>query len=126
MYVQKSGKVVVVFMIICMVTSVFDVFSAFPIMGANGLWVCSTGYFILRSSMPVIYLISIMVLIDPSRDLRMRKTYSIIIVAPYLIIFIILLINPLLPNNLSVFYYDENLAYNRGYLIAVIYLVGAI
>ena len=126
MYVQKSGKIFLIFMIVCMITSVFDVFSAFPILGANSLWVCSTGYFILRSSMPVIYLIYIMVLTDPSRDLRLRKKYSIIIIAPYLIIFIILLINPLLPNNLSVFYYDENLAYNRGFLISVIYLSSAI
>ena len=127
MYVQKSSKIFMVFMIICMVTSLFDIASVFPnLLGYNGVWIATTGYFILRALMPVIYLMYIMVLTDPNREKRLSKRYLILMLGPYTLILILLLINPILPNNACVFYYTPDLVYERGALVAFIYVCAAI
>ncbi len=130
MYVQKSSKIFMLEMFVCMGACLFDIFSVFPdFVGLTGSWICTTGYFILRASMPVIYLGYVMAFTDPNREKRVIKKYLIIMVIPYLLLVALLLINPLLPNNLSVFYYTDGvkgIVYERGPLITLAYLGSAV
>ena len=123
MYVQKSSKMFLAVMILCMIASVFDIFSVFPgLLGYTGLWICTTGYFIFRNFMPVAYLAYVMVFTDPNREKKLKIKYTILMLIPYVIVFTLLLVNPILPNNISIFYYTSDLSYERGPLIYLLYL----
>lgn len=133
MYFEKTSKIFLGIIIVCILAAIFDIISVYPkTIGITGLWISTTGYFIFRNLTSFVYILYIMSLTDSDREARTKRKFYMLLAIPYAIVFILIAINPILPNSFCVFRFelvDGVYKYIRGnaiyalYGISVIYII---
>lgn len=123
----RANKIFAVLMVEIMLTTVIDVWSeAYPV------WIpareSNTGirdvllflYYLLRNFTTPLYQLFLYAVTDTWHILKRNRIWQILLVAPYAIVCLALLSNPI---NHKVYYFDENLINHRGPLIYILYAV---
>ena len=77
-------------------------------------------YFLLRNLTPLIYQLFLYAVTDTWHILKRNRIWQILLVVPYAIVCLVLLSNSI---NHKVFYFDENLIYQRGPFLYILYVV---
>ena len=122
----KRGRIFISIIITCVLTAIFEILTTYPsFLGINALWIFTTLYFVFRAITPLLYLIYILQIINPEIEKKKEKKMIITLSSLYVIMLILLVINPFLSGEFSVFYFD-GITYNRGYLIYVLFGISAI
>lgn len=83
-------------------------------------WILCYFYFLLRNMTTPLYHLFICAVTDTWHILKKSKGLQLMLIVPYLIIFLTVITNPF---HHMTFYFDENLVYHRGVLLYIPYVI---
>lgn len=107
-----------IMIIVCIVCTVADIFSAIPELGYTSVYVSTSIYYILRNLCSLLYLIYIIHLTDTWHFFKKKKYFIMLALIPYIIVFITVLTNPFT----NLVFTVENNDYVRGPLLLLLYI----
>ncbi|MCR5349544.1 MAG: EAL domain-containing protein [Acholeplasmatales bacterium] len=124
MYTRKSSRLLIVVITSCFIASVFDILSCYPDkFGYKSLYAITAIHFLFVNIIPLLYISYIMSLINLDNSPKNKNKFYTLLALPLVALIILLLINPALKHDYSIFYYTKDNVYHRGTLIYSLYLL---
>ena len=120
-YRQKENKLFIALVLLCMLTALFDILASFPqYTNFKGIVALDTIYFILRVSIPPLYLLYLIYLTHVGFKIN-TIIKKVLICLPYLAIVGIIIAN-IFNNGLFFYIEPETLEYSRSSIFFIMYI----
>ncbi|MBQ9449003.1 MAG: EAL domain-containing protein [Acholeplasmatales bacterium] len=123
-YKTQSSKIFIGILICCFIAALCEIPTCYPEkIGSDLMWVCNTGYFLARNTMPVAFIIYLFAITDSWSTVRKSSLLMTLTIVPYVIALILILSNF---STHAIFEILPDGTYTRGNLLWILYVISAI
>ena len=120
-YKTPSSKVFIAILGCCFIASLCEIPTCYPeVIGKDLMWICNTGYFLARNTMPVMLIVYLFAITDSWSTVRKSSILMTVTIVPYVIALILILTNF---STHAIFEILPDGTYTRGNFIWILYVI---